>query len=164
MQVFVTLDSTFQTHLWHSRPPTRTMKKTWMPYLIRRRWGKPTTNSFSGWRGKRRRASRTWPAYCHTCPRLHKGLLAPALHVCGRGYGGQFSPSTGQRSYMFTPSELRLYRHAQDHRLLSRDILGYPSLFGNILAQPLISNVIPLKVEIQIKGILRWQALAAVSG
>ena len=34
---------------------------------------------------------------------------------------------------MFTPSELRLYQHAQDHRLLTRDILDYPSLFGDIL-------------------------------
>ena len=34
---------------------------------------------------------------------------------------------------MFTPSELRLLLHAQDHRLLNRDILGYPSLFGDIL-------------------------------
>ena len=34
---------------------------------------------------------------------------------------------------MFTQLELRLYRHAQDHRLLTRDILGYPSLFGDIL-------------------------------
>ena len=35
----------------------------------------------------------------------------------------------------FTPSELLLYRHAhcQDHRLLYRDILCYPSLFGGIL-------------------------------
>ena len=37
------------------------------------------------------------------------------------------------QSDMFTPSELRQYRHAQDHRLLTRDILGYPSLFGDIL-------------------------------
>ena len=28
---------------------------------------------------------------------------------------------------MFTPLELRLYRHAQDHRLLTLDILGNPS-------------------------------------
>ena len=36
---------------------------------------------------------------------------------------------------MFTMLELRLYQHVQDHRLLTlpRDILGYPSLFGNIL-------------------------------
>ena len=34
---------------------------------------------------------------------------------------------------MFIPSELRLYQYTQDHRLLTRDILGYPSLFGNIL-------------------------------
>ena len=34
---------------------------------------------------------------------------------------------------MFIPSELLLYQHAQDHRLLTWDILGYPSLFGDIL-------------------------------
>ena len=34
---------------------------------------------------------------------------------------------------MFTPSELRLYLLAQDHRLLTQDIVGYPSLFGDIL-------------------------------
>ena len=101
MQVFVTLDHRFQIHLLCSRPPTSTMKKTWMPNLIRRRWGKPSTNSCSCWRGKRRRASRTWPQYCHTCPRLHNSLLAQELHVCGRGYGGQFSPSTGQRADLY---------------------------------------------------------------
>ena len=34
---------------------------------------------------------------------------------------------------MFTMSELHLYRHVQDYRSLTRDILGYPSLFGDIL-------------------------------
>ena len=34
---------------------------------------------------------------------------------------------------IFAPSELLLYQHAQDQRLLTRDILGYPSLFGDIL-------------------------------
>ena len=34
---------------------------------------------------------------------------------------------------MFTPLELLLYRHAQDHRLLTRNILGYPSLYGDIV-------------------------------
>ena len=34
---------------------------------------------------------------------------------------------------MFTMSELRLYRHVQDHRLLTWDIVSYPSLFGDIL-------------------------------
>ena len=34
---------------------------------------------------------------------------------------------------MFTPSGWRLCRHIQHHRLLTRDILGYPSLFGDIL-------------------------------
>ena len=38
--------------------------------------------------------------------------------LCGRGYGGWFSPSTGQRSGRYVhpvaagPSELLLYRHA----------------------------------------------------
>ena len=44
------------------------------------------------------------------------------------------------QSDMFTPSELRQYRHAQDYRLLTWDILGYPSLFGDILGLPLISK------------------------
>ena len=50
------------------------------------------------------------------------------------------------QAYMFTPSELPLYRHAQDHRLLTLDILCYPGLFGDILDQPLtrISKVIPI--------------------
>ena len=56
---------------------------------------------------------------------------------------GQANNKFWTMSRPITPSELRLYRHAQDHRLLSRDILGYPSLFGNMLAQPLISKVIP---------------------
>jgi len=56
---------------------------------------------------------------------------------------GQANNKFWTESRPITPSELRLYRHAQDHRLLSRDILGYPSLFGNMLAQPLISKVIP---------------------
>ena len=56
-----------------------TMKKTWMPDLIRRKWSKPSTNACSDWRSKRRRALRTWPPYCHTCPSLHKGQLAPCL-------------------------------------------------------------------------------------
>ena len=35
---------------------------------------------------------------------------------------------------MFTPLELCLNRHAQDHRLLTQDILGYHSLFCDILS------------------------------
>ena len=55
-------------------------------------------------------------------------------HVCGRGFGVWFSPSTGRRSGQYvTPSELCLYWHAQDHSLLTRNILVYPSLFGDTL-------------------------------
>ena len=83
----------------------------------------PSTNSCSGWRSKRRGASRTWPPYCHSCSMS----VAEAMEA-------GFPPALDEdQADMFTPSELRLYRHAQDHRLLTRDILGYPSLFGDIL-------------------------------
>ena len=46
----------------------------------------------------------------------------------------EFLPALDEdQANMLTPKELRLYLHAQDHRLLTRDILGYPSLFGDIL-------------------------------
>ena len=40
------------------------------------------------------------------------------------------------------PVGVALYLHAQDHKLLTWDILGYPSLFDDIVGQPLISKVI----------------------
>ena len=40
------------------------------------------------------------------------------------------------QDYMFTPSELCLYQHAHDHRLLTKDILGCPSIFDDILGYP----------------------------
>ena len=89
------LDWAFQTHLLRSRPPTSTMKKTSMPGLTRRRWRKPSTNSCSSWRSKRRRASRTWSHYCQVAQACTRVL---SLHVCARGYGGWFSPSTVRRS------------------------------------------------------------------
>ena len=98
MQVYVTLDITFQTHLRRSRLPTRTMNMD---------------------------------------ARLDQEEM------------GQANNKFWTKSRPITPSELRLYRHAQDHRLLSRDILGYPSLFGNMLAQPLISKVIPFSGGLQ---------------
>ena len=47
---------------------------------------------------------------------------------------GGFLPALDEdQAEMFTPSELPLCWHAADHRLLTLDILAYPSLFGNIL-------------------------------
>ena len=47
-----------------------------------------------------------------------------------------FLPSLDKdQAKMFTPLELRLYWHAQDHRLLTRDIVGYPSLLNFIWCQ-----------------------------
>ena len=43
---------------------------------------------------------------------------------------------------MFTPSELLLYQHAQDLRISTRDILGYPSLFGDILDEGLLHQAL----------------------
>ena len=86
-QVFVTLDWTFQIHLRSSRPPTVTrttrIKNTdarpdleEMEQAINKF---PQQLECSDWRSKRKRALRTWPPYCHTCPSLHKGPLAPCL-------------------------------------------------------------------------------------
>ena len=60
------------------------------------------------------------------------GTLPPS--VAAKAMETGFLPALDKdQAYMFTPSELPLYQHAQDHRLLTRDILGYPSLFGDIL-------------------------------
>ena len=61
------------------------------------------------------------------------GYSAVALSVAEAMEAGFLPALDEDQADMFTPSELRLYRHAQDHRLLTRDILGYPSLFGDIL-------------------------------
>ena len=53
--------------------------------------------------------------------------------LCGRVEAGFLPALDEDQADMFTPSELRLYQHAQDHRLLTLDILGYPSLYGYIL-------------------------------
>ena len=85
----------------HSLPLICTMMKTWMPDLTRKRWSKPSTNYCSCWRSKRRRATRTWPLYFHSCPSCTR---VTSLHVCGRGYGGWFSLSTGRRSGQYVHS------------------------------------------------------------
>ena len=70
------------------------------------------------------------------------------------------------QAYTFTTSELLRYRHAQDPRLLTWDIRGYPSLFGDILGLPTrrflsfrCSRIVllPLTVTVQIKGLSQWQ-------
>ena len=65
------------------------------------------------------------------CERLAGGVLC---HCVAEAMEAGFLPALYEdQTDMFTPSELRLYRHAQDHSLLTRDILGYPSLFGDYL-------------------------------
>ena len=67
-------------------------------------------------------------------PRLAGGGHSAVAPFVAEAMKAGFLPALDEdQSDMFTPSELRLYRHAQPHRLLTRDILGYPSLFGDIL-------------------------------
>ena len=75
-------------------------------------------------------------------PKLAQGS-ARSISVAEAVEAGFLPALDKDQAYMFTPSELPLYQHAQDHRLLTLDILGYPCLFGDILGQPLISKVIP---------------------
>ena len=64
-------------------------------------------------------------------PSRRRSAVAPSV---AEAMEAGFLPALDEdQSDMFTPSELRQYRHAQDYRLLTRDILGYPSLFGDIL-------------------------------
>ena len=132
MQVFVTLDGTFKTHLRRSRPPTRarTMKKSWMSDLTRRRWSKPSTNSCSGWRSKR--GFKDLATLLSQLPKLAQGS-ARSISVAEAVEAGFLPALDKDQAYMFTPLEFLLYLHAQDQRLLTRDILCYPSLFGDIL-------------------------------
>ena len=65
-------------------------------------------------------------------PKLAQGS-ARSMSVAEAMEAGFLPALDKDQADMFTPSELRLYQHAQDHRLLTRDILGYPSLFGDIL-------------------------------
>ena len=122
----MTLEETFQTHLRRSRPPTSTMKKTCMPDLTRRRWSKPSTNSCSGWRSKR--GFKDLATLLSQLPKLAQGS-ASSMSVAEAMEDGFLPALDKDQADMFTSSEFLLYRHAQDHRLLSRDILGYPNLF-----------------------------------
>ena len=65
-------------------------------------------------------------------PKLAQGS-ARSMSVAEAMEAGFLPALDKDQAYMFTQSELCLYLHAKDHRLLSLDILGYPSLFGNIL-------------------------------
>ena len=65
-------------------------------------------------------------------PKLAQGS-ARSMSVAEAMQAGFLPALDKDQAYMFTQSEFLLYRHAQDHRLLTWDILGYPSLFGDIL-------------------------------
>ena len=88
---------------------------------------KPSTNSCSCWTSKRRRASRAWPPNCHTCPRLHKGLLAPYLwprlwRLVFFQHWTKIRPTCSPRRSCTCTNKLRTVTNP-----------GYPILFGDIL-------------------------------
>ena len=60
-------------------------------------------------------------------PKAAQGSVRP-ISVADAIEAGFLPAVDGDQANMFTPSELRLYRHAQDHRL-NRDIPGYPMIY-----------------------------------
>jgi len=60
-------------------------------------------------------------------PKPAQGSVCP-ISVADAIEAGFLPAVDEDQANMFTPSELRLYRHAQDHRL-NRDIPGYPIFF-----------------------------------
>ena len=56
-----------------------------------------------------------------------------AFSVAEAMEAGFLSALDEDQSDMFTLSGLLLYRHAQRHRLLTRDIVAYSSFFGDVL-------------------------------
>ena len=71
---------------------------------------------------------------------------AAAAPSVAKAMDAGFLPALDEdRADMFTPSELRLYLHAQDYSLLTLHILGYPRLFGDIL--PRYQKLSPFEVD-----------------
>ena len=65
-------------------------------------------------------------------PKPEQGSVCPMSVADAIRVKAGFLPAVDEdQSNMFTPYELRLYRHAQDHRL-NRDIPGYPNFFDDI--------------------------------
>ena len=123
MQVFVTLDGTFKTHLQHRSPQvplTRAMRNTWMPDLTRRRWRKPSTVSCSSWTNKKEGLQGPGQPVVSVAQAAKPGSVG-SMSVANAIEAGFLPERDEAHGNMFTPSELRLYQHAQDHRL-TRDI------------------------------------------
>ena len=63
-----------------------------------------------------------------------KGLSWRVAPFVAEAMEAGFLPALDKdQAYMFTLLEFLLYQYAHDQRLLTRDFLGYPSLFGDIL-------------------------------
>ena len=148
MQVFVMqVVGTSKAPFWHSPTPalrpTQMMRNTWMPDLTRRRWRKPSTISYCGWRKKKRRASRTWPLYCPSCPSLHKVPFAPCpWPTRSRQVFSQrwikippicsFCRSFGCTDTLRITGQTGISRDSLFFGVINRDIPGYPRLSQQI--------------------------------
>ena len=94
--------------------------------LTRRRWSKPSTKK------QEKNGFKDLATVLSQLPKPAQGS-AHSMTPCLWHWHGFLPALDEDQAGMFTPSELRLYQHAHNHRLLTRDIRGYPSLFGHIL-------------------------------
>ena len=110
---------TCKTPLWHSQtpalPPTQMMRNTWMPDLTRRRWRKPSTISYCGWRKKEKKSFKDLATILSQLPKPAQGSVR-SMSVADAIKAGFLSALDKDTADMFILSELRLYRHAQDRR------------------------------------------------
>ena len=96
--------------------------------LTRRRWSKPSTKK------QEKNGFKDLATVLSQLPKPAQGSAHSMSVALAEAMEAGFLPALDEdQAGMFTPSELRLYQHAHNHRLLSRDILGYPSLFADIL-------------------------------
>ena len=131
---FRTLDGTFQSNFFQT-PPAQSAPKLHDEEnmdargqldLTRRRWSKPSTKK------QEKNGFKDLATVLSQLPKPAQGS-AHSMTPCLWHWHGFLPALDEDQAGMFTPSELRLYQHAHNHRLLTRDILGYPSLFADIL-------------------------------
>ena len=75
----------------------------------------------------------TWPQPLGSHPTVTVAESSCSMSVATAMEAGFLPALDKDQADMLTLWELCLYLHNQDHRLLTLDILGYPSLFGDIL-------------------------------
>ena len=123
----------FRTHLRRSRPPISMIKTENMDARLDQEEMGQAINKFLQWLEKQEKMGfKDLAALLSHLPKTAQGSARSMSVVKAMETG--FLPALDEnQADIFTPSELLLFRHARDHRLLTQDILGYPNLFGDIL-------------------------------